>query len=148
MNHPSLIWFAIGVVCFISELLLPSFGMLFGGIAGILTAFVAFLYPGWEVQTAFFAVSVVASLVFLRPLALRKWQAEGAMPTRAEALVGQAGRVTEKVGVDGEMGRVLIDGQDWAAKAAGASRTIDVGVRVQVVAVDGIVLHVEPKENV
>lgn len=150
-NHPSFMWIAIGVVCLIGEVVLPSFGLVFAGGAAFLTAAVAAIYPGWEVQTAIFAVSVLGSLYFLRPLALKRFHKNsGQMLSRTEALIGQTGRVTERLIPTGETGRVVVNGQDWAARVADSSdiETVEIGAAVIVVGADGIVLHVKLKETV
>ena len=62
--------------------------------------------------------------------------------SNAEAVIGQEGRVSERI-VAGGYGRVAIDGDDWKALSADGS-PIDKNTRVRVVKMDSIILTVEP----
>jgi membrane protein implicated in regulation of membrane protease activity len=65
--------------------------------------------------------------------------------SNAEAMIGQEGRVSERIDANG-YGRVAIDGDDWKSVSADGS-AIEKDVRVRVVKMDSIILTVEPVDN-
>ena len=62
--------------------------------------------------------------------------------SNAEAMVGQEGRVSERID-EGGFGRVAIDGDDWKARSEDDS-AIEKDVRVRVVKMDSIIAIVKP----
>ena len=61
------------------------------------------------------------------------------MPSRTEILLGKKGQVTEWIDPVSGKGRVIVEGQDWAAKS---EKSILSGQSVLVEGADGIVLQV------
>jgi membrane protein implicated in regulation of membrane protease activity len=133
------LWLIFGVVCAIVEIVLPSFGFVFAALASVLAAFVAFAGLGWEFQAILFAATLMAGLFLIRPRLLRRLEGSAGVPSRTEALRGQAGRVTEAIDPARGIGRVSVGGQDWAARA---SSPLPAGTEIQVEGADGIVLIV------
>jgi membrane protein implicated in regulation of membrane protease activity len=105
----------------------------------VLAAFVAFAGLGWEFQAILFAATLMAGLFLIRPRLLRRLEGSAGVPSRTEALRGQAGRVTEAIDPARGIGRVSVGGQDWAARA---SSPLPAGTEIQVEGADGIVLIV------
>jgi membrane protein implicated in regulation of membrane protease activity len=92
------------------------------------------------VQIILFIIVVVLSFLILRPMVLKNMNAAG-VPGRSEALIGREGIVTHDIETTVGAGRVNVQGQDWAARAA---TPISAGTRIKVIAADGIVLEVRP----
>jgi len=61
------------------------------------------------------------------------------VPSRTAQLLGQRGRVTEPIDAVAGRGRVVVGGDDWAARA---EQPLAEGAEVIVDGADGIVLHV------
>ena len=137
----ALAWVALAIVAAIIEVSLPHFGVIFVSAAALIAGLVAFFGAGIVTQVVTFVVVLAGSLALLRPVLIARLGKARGVPSRTEALVGQAGLVTIDIDPQVGAGRVNIGGQDWAARAAGP---LSVGTRVRVVGSDGIVLEVTP----
>ena len=131
-------WLAVAFVAAILEVSIPHFGSAFVSAGAVAAAAVAFLGFALPVQIAAFVVVLVASLVGLRSRLVGKLGGRG-VPSRTEPLVGRHGLVTHDIDPHLGTGRVVVGGEDWAAKSADP---IAAGTRVRVVGADGIVLEV------
>ncbi len=132
-------WLVIAVVLAILEMLVPAFGFIFGTLAALVTAVVALSPLGWTIQLVIFAAVLVFGLLLLRPRLAAKLKESQGVPSRTESLLGKVGILTEATDPDLRTGRVLVEGQDWAAQA---SQVIQVNRKVVVEGSDGIVLIV------
>jgi membrane protein implicated in regulation of membrane protease activity len=147
LPHPAIVWIIAAIVFAIIEVVLPAFGPIFCSAAALVAALCAGFGLRWEVQLAVFAVCLFGCLVLLRPrLAARLSGARG-IPSRTEALLGKEGKVTEAIDPAIGAGRVVVEGQDWAAGPRDGRSAIASGTRVRVVGADGITLHVEALEQ-
>ena len=112
-------------------------GLVLGPIAlaaGV-AAIVAAAGAGLAVQIAAFAVASIASVGFLRPIALRHMRTPPQIRTNTAALVGARATVLERVSGDG--GRVKIGGEVWSARSYDEDHVIEAGTRVEVLKIDG-----------
>lgn len=139
-DSPVFVWVVVAVVSAIIEISIPHFGVIFGSLGAVSAALVAGLGFGLPLQLTTFVVVLGVSLVVLRPRLMGK--ASPGVPSRIEAIIGREGVVTEAIEPTLGVGRVNVEGQDWAARA----RTpLPSDTRVHVVGADGIVLEVSPK---
>lgn len=133
------IWLVVAVVAALIELMTPSFGFIFVGIAALLSVIASLVGLPWFVQVAVFVVVLPLLLILVRPWLQKKLSASRGVPSRAERFVGVRALVTEPVDPVRGIGRVLVAGEDWAA----TSKTpIPEGTEVVVESVDGIRLLV------
>ena len=117
------IWFALGSICAL--------------IAALLGA------PTW-LQIVWFLVISVLTLILTRPI-VRKYVNGKKQPTNADRLIGGAAVVTEAISnIDGR-GAVRVDGKEWSARSTDGS-TIEAGVHVKIVAIEGVKLMVSTEE--
>ena len=138
-----LLWIIISIVCLILELSSGDFFILCFAIGAAASSIFAGCGLSLTWQIIIFAVVSALSLFLLRPALLRKLhQPHRERLSNAEAMVGQAGRVSEDIEANG-YGRVAIDGDDWKARSADGS-PISRDTRVQVLKVDSIILTVKP----
>jgi membrane protein implicated in regulation of membrane protease activity len=98
------------------------------------------LTVGLPSQIVVFALLALLLPVLLRQNLLRRFSGRG-VPSRTDALIGTTGEVTEAIDPVRGTGRVIVNGQDWAARS---SRPVPAGAIVEVVHADGIVLVVTP----
>ena len=138
INHPCAFWCLIAVIAGICEMSLPYFAFSFASVSAGVTALLA-LGVSWPIQIASFSVVMILSLVFVRPWLLRKLHGPHQMPSRSQALVGLQGQVIEAIDPMTKMGRVLVQGQDWAARS---EQAVGQGELILVDGHDGIVLLV------
>ena len=136
--HPWAVWVIVALVCGILEIFLSSFYFIFSSIAALVTALIA-LQWNWNFQFAGFSLALLLSFVFIRPRCLSKLYGSKGMPSRTEILLGKKGQVTEWIDPVSGKGRVIVEGQDWAAKS---EKSILSGQSVLVEGADGIVLQV------
>jgi membrane protein implicated in regulation of membrane protease activity len=135
---PSVGWLALALVAAIVEVSTPHFGFVFVSVAAVVAAAVAAFNFGSALQIAMFAVTLVATLVLIRPHLTSRLGSRG-VPSRTEVLIGRDALVTQAIDPLLGAGRVNVGGEDWAARSR---ETLDAGTRVRVVGADGIVLEV------
>ena len=139
-DGPVLVWVLVAIVSAVIEVSIPHFGVIFVSLGAIAAAAAAYLAFGVVAQLALFIIVVGVSFLLIRPRILKSMSAAG-VPGRTEMLIGRAGVVTQDIDSSVGAGRVNIEGQDWAARAAAP---ILAGTRIKVVGADGIVLEVKP----
>ena len=88
-----------------------------------------------ELQVALFVVTSVASLAFIRPIALRHMKTPARLKSGTAALVGARAIVLERV--DADRGQVKIGGEVWTARAYDEDDVFEPGARVDVMKIDG-----------
>jgi membrane protein implicated in regulation of membrane protease activity len=135
-----MVWIGLAVVAIGIELLITSFIFLFVAVAALVAAILAALTFGFPSQLVVFALLALLLPVLLRRQMVRRFSGRG-VPSRTEALVGETGEVTETIDPVRGTGRVVVNGQDWAARSV---EPVPAGARVEVLDADGIVLIVTP----
>lgn len=137
-------WLIVAILAIIIEILSPTFGFMFVSGAALASALSAWLGLSHLWQLGLFAVTLLITLPLLRPRLLRRFGVAGSgVPSRTERLVGQRGRVSEAIDPAQGTGRVLISGEDWAARSP---EPVAAGCEIVVDGADGIVLTVSPAE--
>jgi inner membrane protein len=134
----TLAWLALALVGAIVEVSIPHFGFAFVSAGAVAAAVAAYFGFGIIPQIGIFVVVLAVSLIGLRSRLVGYLGGQG-VPSRTAPLVGRQGVVTHDIDSTLGSGRVNVGGEDWAARAA---EPIAIGVKVRVVAADGIVLEV------
>ena len=146
VNYAGLALLSLGIIFMLAEAFVPSFGALgFGGfIAFVIGSVILFdeestgyavslpLILSLSVMTAGFFRFVIGAAIKARKRPVVSGQEE-MLHTTGEVLEDFEGR-----------GRVHIHGENWSAES---TLPLKRGDRVQVVAVDGLVLHVQPAKK-
>jgi membrane protein implicated in regulation of membrane protease activity len=128
-------WIGLAVVLGIVEVTTLDlvFAMLAAGaFAGAITAMIT---DQVVVQVLVALAVSVAMLAVVRPVALRHLRVPHALRTGTDALVGKRGLVLEPV--DGENGRIKLNGEVWSARAYDPSTSIEAGRHVEIMQIDG-----------
>lgn len=134
-------WAIMALICLILELTSGDFFFCCFAIGAVAAAISAPFTTLW-LQLGVFAVVSVASLFWVRPVALRYLhRGEKARPSNYDAIVGRQGKVTQTIPA-GDFGRVAIDGDSWKAKAADNSEIIADSL-VRVTHLDSTIITVE-----
>ena len=134
----TLVWIGLAVVAIAVEFVATSFIFLFVAVAALVAALLASLTIGLPVQIVVFALLALLLPVLLRRNLVRRFSGRG-VPSRTDTLIGATGEVTATIDPVRGTGRLIVNGQDWAARS---SRPVPAGVMVEVVEADGIVLVV------
>ena len=137
LTHLPLAWAIFSALMIVMEVMVPHFGCLFPGIAAM-AAFGASFVTAPAIQFLIFSVVLILGVVFLRPWFQKKNHKSVGVPARAHSLIGKHGIVT--VVTTKELGRVMVEGQDWAMHS---EDKLKIGDEVKVKTVDGIVLIVK-----
>jgi len=150
INYSGLALIGLGLALLISELFLPSFGILgVGGIvAFVLGSLLLFDTPESNLAVdrniVYAAAATFAGFTLLVSyLVVRSQRRKPALGR--EGLVGEVGEVRQRIAPDSPAGRIFVHGEYWNADA---DRIIEVGERVEVVRVDGMRLTVRPLAEV
>ncbi|MEX2253271.1 MAG: NfeD family protein [Thermoleophilaceae bacterium] len=104
-------------------------------VAAVIAALFALIGAGLGVQIAVFILAAIASLVVLRPIALRHMKTPARLRTNTAALVGERAVVIDAVDADG--GSVKLAGEVWTARAYDEDEVMEAGSRVEVLKIDG-----------
>ena len=142
------LWLALGFALMALEILVPSFVMIWPGLAAIAMALIAWLKPGLSGQ-ALVALFAGLSILFLfggRALMARVEQDEpqATLNARGKNMVGRDAKV---LSVNGPRGKVEIDGVQWPAQWTSTKALPEEGQWVKVTAAEGMNLHVEVTQN-
>lgn len=74
LSRPELVWFILGLVLFLLELVIPGFFIFFFGLGAWVTALVCLIGdPGTNLQIAIFAIVSVAALITLRKMIQKRF---------------------------------------------------------------------------
>ncbi|MFH9350123.1 NfeD family protein [Kitasatospora sp. NPDC017646] len=112
---------------------MPEFAMF--AVGALVAAGVAGLGAGVVLQAVTFLVVSVALVAFVRPIAYRQLQRGPQIKMGIEALRGATAVVAETV--DGEGGRIKLNGEIWSARALHPDQVYQPGQQVDVVEIQG-----------
>jgi membrane protein implicated in regulation of membrane protease activity len=129
------IWMIAAGALAVGEMLTLGFFLGPVAVAALLAALVSLLGGGVALQFAVFIAASVASLAFLRPVALRHLRTPARLRTGTAALVGTSATVLDRVDADG--GTVKLGGEVWSARAYDEESILEPGERVHVMKIEG-----------
>jgi membrane protein implicated in regulation of membrane protease activity len=135
---PTNLWFISGVILIILEMFTPGFFLASLSVGTFLAALIAWLGGSETWQLVGFIVGGTASLLALRPIIKRYFEASGTS-TNADALMGRVSKVEQTVRA-GDRASIRIDGDTWEMEC---DQDLKSGDRVQVVARQSIILIVK-----
>jgi membrane-bound serine protease (ClpP class) len=146
VNYAGLGLLILGTIFMISEAFVPSFGAL--GIGGLIAFVIGSIIlidtdvPGYGVSLPLiFAFSAISGVFFLGVVGMAIKARERPVVSGQEELIDAMGTVSQDFT---EEGRIQIHGESWLAR----SRTpLKRGQDVRVTRIDGLTLHVEPKQE-
>lgn len=139
------LWITLGVALAAAEMLVPSFLLIWPGLAALAVGLVTFLWPSLGIagQAVLFALLAVAFTLIGRRYLLDHLPVRGNRPAlnqRSQRLIGHRG--TARGSFSGGRGTVEIEGELWQARARGP---VVSEASVEVVAAEGLTLTVEPR---
>lgn len=125
LSKPEIIWFIIGLVMFILELIIPGFFIFFFALGAWVTALVCLIAdPGINVQLVIFTVSSVLSLLLLRRIIQKKFFQEKITQSDEieDEFTGKEAIVVSGI-KPGENGTVEFKGTTWKAESESEIKT-------------------------
>jgi membrane protein implicated in regulation of membrane protease activity len=144
-SKPELVWFIIGLVLFLLELVLPGFVIFFFGVGAWITAFLCLVAnPGINLQVIVFAVTSVFSLLLLRKMIQNRFffSKEELSKEVEDEFSGKEAVALSDFG-PGKNGKVEFKGTTWNAES---ESVITEGQRVIIKEKENFKLIVEPKK--
>ncbi len=146
VNYAGLALIALGVILMVSEFLVPSFGALgMGGIAAFVFGSVILIdsdIPGFGVSIPLIvAIAFSGALVLLGIVWFAVQSRDRPVVSGAEEM---AGAHAEALGDFDTRGQVWVHGERWTART---DSPVTAGQPLRVVKVDGLTLHVRPKDS-
>lgn len=144
-SRPEVVWFVIGLVLFLLELILPGFVIFFFAVGAWLTALLCLIAdPGLNLQVIVFAVTSILSLVALRKIIQKKFfYSKDELSRDVEDEFSGREAVAISDFEPGKNGKVEFKGTQWTAESASAVRE---GDRVIIKEKENFKLFVEPKK--
>jgi len=146
LSRPELLWFLIGLVLFLLELVVPGFVIFFFGFGAWVTALVCLVFhPSVNLQIIIFAVTSVLSLLALRKMIQNKFfYSRGNISESVEdEFTGKEGIALTDFG-NGRKGKVEFKGTTWNAESGSE---IKEGQTVIIMEKQSFSLFVEPKNK-
>ncbi len=146
INYAGLALIALGVILMVSEFLVPSFGALgMGGIAAFIFGSVILIdsdVPGFGVSLPLI-VTIAASgaLVLLGIVWFAVRSRDRPVVSGQEEMVGARAEALHDFGARGQ---IWVHGERWTART---SAPVTTGQALEVVRVEGLTLHVRPRDS-
>ena len=145
LSRPEIIWFIIGLVLFLLELVIPGFVIFFFGVGAWITAIIClFAAPGINLQIIVFALTSILSLIALRRIVKKKvfFNRENQSIDIDDEFTGK-----EAVAISPirplKKGKVEFKGTTWDAES---TSEVNDGQTVIIVEKENFTLIVEPKK--
>lgn len=141
------VWFLVGMVLLLAELVLPGLIVVFFGIGAWVTALCCLLFDiGLNAQLAIFLLSSVISLFSLRRLLKRKYMNTqiGESAELKDEYIGKTAVAIEDFNAD-KCGKVSFKGITWDAVS---TSHIAKGQSLIITGFESIKLFVEPSNNI
>ena len=139
-SEMTILWIGAIIVFGVVEALtagLVSIWFVPGAVAGLIAAMAG---AGVLVQLVLFLAVSAAALAATRPL-VKKLSAGKTVPTNADRVLEEQGKVTETIDNGNARGAVYVDGKTWTARSADDA-VIPAGARVRIEGIDGVKLLV------
>jgi membrane-bound serine protease (ClpP class) len=148
VDYTGLALIGLAIVLFILEIKITSYGLLsLGGVvAMVLGSLMLFdtMEPAMRVSIQVIVLMVVlTALFFLFAVGLGLKAQQRRVTTGGEGLRGELGTARGRLGPEGT---IHVHGEFWHARSADGT-PIEDGTRVEVVRVEGLVVHVRPVQN-
>jgi membrane protein implicated in regulation of membrane protease activity len=143
--RPEVIWFIIGLVLFLLELVIPGFVIFFFGVGAWVTALLCLIAnPGLNLQGIVFAVTSVLSLLALRKMIQKKffYSKEDLSGEVEDEFTGKEAVAVSGFG-PGRKGKVEFKGTTWTAESESEIKDRQT---VIIIDKDSFKLIVEPKK--
>lgn len=145
-SRPELLWFLIGLVLFLIELVVPGFIIFFFGFGAWVTALICLVFhPGTNLQIIIFAITSLLSLLALRKMIQNKffYSKSNNSESVEDEFTGKEGIAMTDFGND-KKGKVEFKGTTWNAES---DSEIKEGQRVIIMRKQSFNLFVEPKNK-
>jgi len=146
-SKPEILWFIIGLVLFLLELVIPGFVIFFFGLGAWITALLCLIAePGINIQVVVFAITSVLSLLIFRKMIQKRffYVREDRSDAVEDEFTGKEAIVVADFDAD-KRGKVDFKGTTWKAETESDAK-IKEGQTVIILEKVNFKLIVEPKQ--
>ena len=144
--QPVIVWLLLLVVLVVAELISLGLTTIWFAGGALIAAIAAMLGVPVSVQVAVFLVVSLGLLFSTRPIAVKYFNKDR-IRTNAESLVGRQAIVISEIDNLAGAGRVTVGGQEWSARTSDDRKKLPVGAVADVIAINGVKLIVQPREE-
>jgi membrane-bound serine protease (ClpP class) len=146
INYAGLLLILLGIILFVVEINVPSFGLLtMGGIISLALGSLMLVktkLPFMRISYYVIFPTVVVTALFFALILGMAWKAHRHRPmTGIEGLAGSVGLAKTDISPNGQ---VLLHGELWNASSTDSIRK---GEEVEVTGIDGLLLHIKPHKK-
>lgn len=142
----SIYWLIVLAVLLIIEIVTLGLTTIWFAGGALIAFLLSLFYDNLIIElVVFFLISLVL-LFFTRPLAVKYFNTKR-VKTNYESLIGREGKVTQTIDNFNQTGEVILNGQEWTARALDDRSIIEPGKRVIVNKISGVKLIVDVKEE-
>ena len=138
----TILWLILFVACVVLEIVSMGLTTIWFAGGALFALVAASLGLSVYVQIILFIVISLVLLYFTRPLAVKYFN-KGRVKTNVEGIVGETAVVTEDIENLKGLGKVVLNGMEWTARAEQDAIVIPKGTNVTVVLVKGVKLIVK-----
>ncbi|MFP9229207.1 NfeD family protein [Pectobacterium cacticida] len=145
MENAHWFWLSLGGLLLAAEMLGASGYLLWSGLAAVLVGVLTWIMPlGWAWQGTIFAILTITTALLWWYWLRKRTQSRpsSTLNQRGKQMIGLRTTLTEPI--TNGVGRVNIGDSSWRVKA---EQNLPAGTSVEVIAIDGITLHVRPTER-
>jgi len=140
------VWLVLLIAFIVIELMTMGLTTIWFAGGTIIAIIAAAVNAPLAVQVILFLVISILLLLFTRPVAVKYFNKDR-VKTNVESMLGRQAIVISDINNLEGIGQVTVGGQEWTARSADENINIPVGEVVKVLAVSGVKLIVEPKNN-
>jgi membrane protein implicated in regulation of membrane protease activity len=136
----SIYWLIVLAVLILIEIFTLGLTTIWFAGGALIAFIVSLFYDNLLLEVILFLVVSMALLYFTRPLVIKYFNPKR-IKTNYEGVIGKDALVIIKIDNINATGQVLVDGQEWSAKAL-EGNTIEKGARVKIQGITGVKLIV------
>ena len=138
----SMVWLIILAVLVVIEIATLGLTTIWFAGGALVAFLLSVIHAPVALQIAAFLIVSVVLLYFTRPIAIKYFNRDR-IRTNSEALIGKQAIVVSDINNIEGLGRVLIQGKEWSARAAIEDEKIAAGAVVEVTDIEGVKLLVK-----
>ncbi|MBE5250998.1 NfeD family protein [Mixta mediterraneensis] len=141
--HPHWFWLTLGGLLLAAEMLGTSGYLLWSGLAAVMVGIIEWFIPfSWTAQGSMFAIlTLVCVFLWYRWMRYREnLQQPNALNQRGNQMIGM--HLTLETSLKDGLGHVRIGDSSWRVQA---EQDLAAGTQVEVIAVEGITLRIQPR---
>lgn len=140
--EPPIIWLILLVVFVVIEIVTMGLTTIWFAGGAVAAFLVSLANAGIYIQVIIFLIVSFVLLLLVRPITRKHFNVER-VRTNAQTLIGETAVVMEPIDNLKAQGRVIVKGQEWAARNINEGELLEKDTCVRVISISGVKLMVE-----